>query len=93
MNNTNIKNYFIIILTIILVVLLYDKYNKGKTISKQEKEIRNLNKQIETLKNEKFQIEDDKLFYKNLYIELAEEYNSKLHSLGIDEWIFTDTSR
>ena len=35
----------------------------------------------------------DKEFYKQNYIELAEDYNNRLQELGIDEYILTDTSR
>lgn len=41
--------------------------------------------------NEK--LETDKEFYKQNYIDLAEEYNNRLQELGIDEYILTDTSR
>lgn len=35
----------------------------------------------------------DKEFYKQNYVELAEDYNNRLQELGIDEYILTDTSR
>ena len=36
---------------------------------------------------------NDKEFYKQNYIKLAEDYNSRLQELGINEYILTDTSR
>ncbi len=35
----------------------------------------------------------DKEFYKQNYVELAEDYNNRLQELGINEHILTDTSR
>lgn len=41
--------------------------------------------------NEK--LEEDKDFYKQNYINLAEDYNSKMQELGIEEYVLTDTSK
>lgn len=91
--NNSMKNCIIIGLTMILIILLYDNLSKREIIKNKETEIKNLNIKIKEFEINETQLKDDKLFYKNLYIELANEYNTRLHSLGIDEWIFTDTSR
>lgn len=39
------------------------------------------------------ELETDKEFYKQNYIDLAEDYNNRLQELGIDEYILIDTSR
>lgn len=91
--NNSMKNCIITGLTMILIILLYDNLSKREIIKNKETEIKNLNIKIKEFEINETQLKDDKLFYKNLYIELANEYNTRLHSLGIDEWIFTDTSR
>lgn len=53
----------------------------------------NRNDEINDLYNKISNLEEDKLFYKNHYIEIAEDYNNKLYQLGINEYILTDTSR
>lgn len=91
--NNSMKNCIIIGLIMILLILLYDNLSKREIVKNKETEIKNLNIKIKKFEINETQLKDDKLFYKNLYIELANEYNTRLHSLGIDEWIFTDTSR
>ena len=48
---------------------------------------------ISNIENCNEELEADKEFYKQHYIELAEDYNNRLQELGIDEYILTDTSR
>lgn len=53
----------------------------------------NKTEQINDLENRIDILQEDKNFYKEKYIELANDYNDKMQELGIEEWILTDTSR
>ncbi len=89
----NSKNYLIVALIIVCSILLYSNIEAKKSIESKENEIKELNNNITAYENNEKQLKDDKLFYKNLYIDLAEDYNDRLEKLGIDEYILTDTSR
>lgn len=58
-------------------------YNNEIDIESLINDIRNCNEKLV----------NDKDFYKQNYIDLAEDYNNRLQELGIDEYILTDTSR
>lgn len=58
-------------------------YNNEFDIESLINDIRNCNEKLV----------NDKDFYKQNYIDLAEDYNNRLQELGIDEYILTDTSR
>lgn len=87
------KNYLITILIVVCSIFIYDNFNKKEVIKNKENIINNLNNDITDFKENAIQLKDDKLFYKDLYIELANEYENRLHKLGIKEYILTDTSR
>lgn len=91
--NYNIKNYIILVLTIFSLILFWNNETKENTIKNHEEKIESLNAKIIELKTSEKQLKEDKLFYKNLYTDLADDYNNRLHSLGINEFILTDTSR
>lgn len=86
------KNTIITVLsTFIITVLLL--YCLGFLNENKDTEINELNNKIDVLKEENEQLKDDKLFYKNNYINMAKEYENRLHELGINEYILTDTGR
>lgn len=87
------KNYLLILLIITCAILIYDISNRKEILRNKENEIKELNNSITAYKENELQLKEDKLFYKDLYIELAEDYNNRLHKLGIKEYILTDTSR
>lgn len=84
--NKDYKNFIIVALIVVISVLGYVIYDKSDDISELENK-------VEKYKENEIKLKDDKLFYKDLYKELAEEYNNRLEELGIDEYIYTDTSR
>lgn len=85
------NNILIIIGTFIITIVILYSFNLINT--NKDKEIEQLNTEIINLKNEINQYKEDKQFYKNLYVSMAKEYENRLHELGIEEYILTDTSR
>ncbi len=91
--NKNFKIYALIGLTIVSAILLYDCYCKKEEISQYKADVKEYKTQIKNYEKNEILLKEDKLFYKDLYIKLADDYNSKLKELNIDEYILTDTSR
>ena len=88
MKKNNILTIFLTFTLTILMLFMFDLINTDKS-----NEVEKLNNTIEELNNELEQYKSDKLFYKELYIPMANEYQSRLNELGIKEYILTDTSR
>ncbi len=86
------KKYLITMLSTLTVTIgilfSFDLINENK-----DNELKKLENKIVNLKAEIAQYQNDKIFYKNLYVSMAQEYENRLHELGIEEYILTDTSR
>ena len=80
-----------ILSTFILTVMIL--YSFGFINKNTDDKISKLNDVIDTLEEENKRLKDDKQFYKNNYINMAKEYENRLHQLGINEYILTDTER
>lgn len=82
-----VKEYAITILATVVMTLgllySFDYINSDKSEMISELEIK-----IEDLQSEVAKYKDDKAFYKQLYIDLAEEYGNATNTI-----ILTDTSR
>ena len=80
------NNILIIIGTFIITIVVLYSFNLINT--NKDEEIKQLNTEILNLKNEVNQYKDDKDFYKQKYIDLANEYSNEIGQI-----ILTDTSR
>lgn len=86
------KNVIIAILST-FIITIGGLYYFGFINENIDDEIKDLSNQITKLEEENKKLEEDKLFYKNNYIDMAQEYEDRLHELGIEEYILTDTGR
>lgn len=86
------KNVIIAILST-FIITIGGLYCFGFINENKDKEIKKLSNQITNLEEENKKLEEDKLFYKSNYIDMAQEYQDRLHELGIEEYILTDTGR